>query len=36
MNKQHTALEPMPQQYTEWLKDLKQRIHTAFLVPRQS
>ena len=29
MNKQHAALEQMPQQYTEWLKDLKQRIHAA-------
>ncbi len=29
MNKQHAALEQMPQQYTDWLNDLKQRIHTA-------
>jgi hypothetical protein len=29
MNKQHAALEQMPQQYTKWLKDLKQRIHAA-------
>jgi|GEM_PF-3216829 len=36
MSKQHAALEPMPQRYNEWLKYLKQRIHTAFLVPRQS
>ncbi|MCX7087848.1 MAG: PDDEXK nuclease domain-containing protein [Methylococcales bacterium] len=29
MSKQHVALEQMPQQYTDWLKALKQRIHTA-------
>ena len=29
MSKQHAALEQMPQQYTDWLKALKQRIHTA-------
>ncbi len=29
MSKQHAALEQMPQQYIDWLNDLKQRIHTA-------
>jgi predicted nuclease of restriction endonuclease-like (RecB) superfamily len=29
MSKQHAAIEQMPQQYIDWLNDLKQRIHTA-------
>lgn len=29
MNEKNIALELMPQQYTEWLNELKQRIHTA-------
>lgn len=29
MKKQPFALESMPQQYTDWLAELKQRIHTA-------
>ncbi len=29
MNQPSVALEPMPQQYTDWLNDLKHRIHIA-------